>query len=185
MGNNNSDFGDGFKCNRRLDARTFVYKVFENVPLGAEQNLISLQRSLDRLYVRLGLDKTSHYEQLAAEFEIDTSGQIEDIDMALSIIMEVYSVAILVGVWIGSDDPNALSAARAKQAQIMRAAREQKPRAVELRDAIEAERRPGPAKNPYKEAEAILAAVNARLRKAGFVSATVDQIYRRLKSPRS
>jgi hypothetical protein len=50
-----------------------------------------------------------------------------------------------------------------------------------LRDAIAAEMTGPPSQHPYKDAEAILGGVNARLKKQGFPSVSVDTIARRLK----
>ena len=76
--------------------------------------------------------------------------------------------------------------AHADQAEQARKARAASSKEQALRDAITAEMAgsPMPSQHPYKDAEAILGGVNARLKKRGLLPVSVDTIARRLK-PRS
>ena len=68
-----------------------------------------------------------------------------------------------------------------KQAEAARKKRAASPRAMALMAAIEAELGASPIRRPYKEAGAMVDAVNRRLAADGFAEVSVDAVWRQLK----
>jgi hypothetical protein len=78
-------------------------------------------------------------------------------------------------------DNNAHQFALSKQAKVARRKKGSNPRQEAITTAIEAEQAAQPTLRPYKEALAMLGAVNGRLEAAGFAPVKVDVVRRRLQ----
>ena len=144
----------------------------ENSRILAPENKRELERALDRL--------RPSFDELAKWF-IDPLRETKPSHAMYGYekLWELLS-AVFVGGSRGTVTDSGKNYFDNVKTQKMRDARASAPEEVALRAAIEAERWPGQIEHTWKEASAIRAAVNKRLKSGGFDPVKVGKILRRL-----